>query len=174
MVSLKRRSLWLSEKYRAITEMESRTKPLDLAKRDGISRNTISTWLLPGKIKSAFQSDEVSTKRENVTVGQNKNLEKALLDWFKRMRMNNLPVSGTILKEKAISYAQELKAGEFHASNGWFEKWKARFYVSFKTITEEEKVVTAEMTSSWWKTHLSTVLSQFELKDIYNATICNM
>ena len=138
-MSLKRRSLWLSEKYRAITEMESRTKPLDLAKRDGVSRNTISTWLLPGKIKSAFQSDEVSTKRENVTVGQNENLEKALLDWFKRMRMNNLPVSGTILKEKAISYAQELKAGEFHASNGWFEKWKASSMFLLKLLLKRKR-----------------------------------
>ena len=36
------------------------------------------------------------------------------------MRMNNLLTSGTILKEKAISYPQELQVEEFHASNGLF------------------------------------------------------
>ena len=40
-----------------------------------------------------------------------------LFDWFKRMRMKNVTISGTILKEKVISYAQELKVEEFHASN---------------------------------------------------------
>ena len=45
--------------------------------------------------------------------------------------MNNLPISGTVLKEKAISYAQELQVEEFHAINGLFEWWKMDnfFYV---------------------------------------------
>ena len=53
-------------------------------------------------MKVAFQYDDVSTERKNVRVGQSENLEKALFDCFKRMRMNNLPISGTIFKEKAI------------------------------------------------------------------------
>ena len=57
-------------------------------------------------------------------VGQNENLEKELFDWFKRVQMKNLPISGTVLKEKTISHAQEIQAEEFHASNRWFEKWK--------------------------------------------------
>ena len=38
--------------------------------------------------------------------------------------MNNLPISGTVLKEKTISHAQEIQAEEFHASSRWFERWK--------------------------------------------------
>ena len=57
------------------------------------------------------------------------------------MWMNKLPISGTVLKEKAISYAQELKAEEFHASSGWFERWKVRFNVSFKANAGEKKAV---------------------------------
>ena len=68
----------------------------------------------------AFQSGEVSTKKKNMRVGRNDNLEE-LFDWFIRMRMNNLPISGTVLKEKAMSYAQELQVEEFHASNRLFE-----------------------------------------------------
>ena len=83
--------------------------------------------------------------------------------------MNNLPISETTLKEKAISLAQELQVEEFHASNGWFERWRGRFNVSFKVISEEEKAVTTEMASLWWETHLPTILSQFELKNICNT-----
>ena len=48
--------------------------------------------------------------------------------------MNNLPVSERFLKEKAISYAQELQVEKFHASKTWFGRLKARFNVSFKAI----------------------------------------
>ena len=42
------------------------------------------------------------------------------------MRTNNLPVNGTVDKEKAIRYAKELQIEGFKASNGWFERWKSR------------------------------------------------
>ena len=48
MTSLKRKRLSLSKKYEAITEVESGTKPLKVAEKYGVLRNTISTWLLPG------------------------------------------------------------------------------------------------------------------------------
>ena len=38
------------------------------------------------------------------------------------MRTNNLSVNGTVVKEKAISYAKELQIEGFKASNGWFER----------------------------------------------------
>ena len=85
------------------------------------------------------------------------------------MRANNLPVNGTVVKEKAIGYAKELQIEGFKASNGWFERWKTRFNVSFKAIVGEEKSVTPEMTSSWLETYLPTILSRYDLKDIYNA-----
>ena len=85
------------------------------------------------------------------------------------MRANNLPVNGTVVKEKAIGYAKELQTEGFMASNGWFERWKTRFNVSFKAIAGEEKSVTPEMTSSWLETYLPTILSRYDLKDIYNA-----
>ena len=53
--------------------------------------------------------------------------------------MNNLTISGTVIKDKAISYAQELQAEKFNASNGWSERWKARFNVSVKDIVGEKK-----------------------------------
>ena len=46
---------------------------------------------------------------------------KRYLDYFKIMRMNNLLILGTIFKEKASSYAQELQVEEFHAPNGYYE-----------------------------------------------------
>ena len=166
----KRKRVSLGEKCKAITDLESVLKPSKVAEKYDVPRNTISTWLKKKEeIKSAFKSGEVSSKRKNTRIGQNDNLEKALFSWFKKMRTNNLPVNGTVGKEKAISYAKELQIEGFKASNGWFERWKSRFNVSFKAIAGEEKSVTPEMTSSWWETYLPTILSRCDLKDIYNA-----
>ena len=54
--------------------MESGTKPSKVAKKHGFPRNTLSTWLLPGKKENnivAFQFGEVSTKKKNMRIGQN-------------------------------------------------------------------------------------------------------
>ena len=69
---------------------------------------------------------------------------------------------------------QELQGEEFHASNGWFERCKARLNVSFEAIAGKEKAVTPEMISSRRETHLPTILSRFELREIYNAIIFNI
>ena len=60
--------------------------------------------MLPGNkenMKSDFKFGEVNTQRKTVRVGENENLEKALFDWFKRIRIRNLLISGTILKEES-------------------------------------------------------------------------
>ena len=170
MSTVKRKRVSLGEKYKAITELESGIKPSKVAEKYDVPRNTVSTWLKKKEeIKNAFKSGEVSSKRKNMRIGQNDDLEKALFSWLKKMRANNLPVNGTVVKEKAIGYAKELQIEGFKASNGWFERWKTRFNVSFKTIAGEEKSVTPEMTSSWLETYLPTILSRYDLKDIYNA-----
>ena len=70
------------------------------------------------------------------------------------MRMNKVPISWAIVKEKALSHLQELQAEKFHVLIKWFERQKAIFKVSFKAIAGEEKAVIPEMTSSWLETHL--------------------
>ena len=47
MANLKRKRLSLSEKCKAITEVESGTKPSNIAKKFDVPRTTILTWLLP-------------------------------------------------------------------------------------------------------------------------------
>ena len=109
MSTVKRKRVSLGEKYKAITELESSIKPSKVAEKYDVPKNTVSTWLKKKEeIKNAFKSGEVSSKRKNVRIGQNDDLEKALFSWLKKMPANNLPVNGTVVKEKAIGYAKEL------------------------------------------------------------------
>ena len=48
MTSLKRKRLSLLKNIKGIIELESITKPWKVAKKYGVPRNTLTTWLLPG------------------------------------------------------------------------------------------------------------------------------
>ena len=65
----------------------------------------------------------------------------------------------------------ELQVEEFHSSNGWFERWNARFNVSFKAIAGEEKAVTPEITNLWWETRHDVKTSDFYF---YQITVVHL
>ena len=96
-------------------------------------------------------------------------MDEALYKWFTKVREERVPISGRILKEKASKYARELGIETFKASNGWFDRWKGRHGIVFKTVSGEAKSCTADMTASWEETTLPTILTNYQLHDIFNA-----
>ena len=110
-----------------------------------------------------------SSKMQKLKPCGNENLERALYTWFVQMRRQGVPVSGPVLREKALSYAKEMDIKDFIASNGWFDRWKSRYGVALKAIAVEAQLCTLEMTASWKESTLPTLLSNYALRDIFNA-----
>ena len=73
-----------------------------------------------------------------------------------------------MIQEKAVIFAIELNTVNFQASDGWLRRWKER-NISFKTVSGKLKSITPEMVNAWSETSLPTLLSNYDLKDIYNA-----
>jgi len=69
--------------------------------------------------QAVFLTKELKQIRTNKSI--------AVLQWFKGMRSENIPVNGVLIKEKALYFAKELNAEKFQASEGWLEKWKSRY-----------------------------------------------
>ena len=84
-------------------------------------------------------------------------------------RSNSMPVSGLVVQKKATDFVKVLVKADFKASNGWVDRWKARNNATFKIVSGEVKSCTLEMNSHWKQTHLSTILSRYNLQDIFNA-----
>ena len=86
------------------------------------------------------------------------------------MLMNNLPING---KKKQSAIWKSPKLGNFMLQMDGLKDGRldSRFFQSY---CWRKKTVTPEMTSSLWVTHLPTILSRFELKDIYSAIIYNV
>ena len=73
------------------------------------------------------------------------------------------------MREKALDFAKQLGIETFEASDGWLYAWKARFSISFREVSGESNSVIQEMAGCWEETWLPTILSKFQLTDIYNA-----
>ena len=74
-----------------------------------------------------------------------------------------------MIQEEAVIFAKELNTENFQASDGWVRRWKERNNMSFKTDSRESKSVKLEMINSWLERSLPTLLSNYGLKDVYNA-----
>ena len=86
---------------------------------------------------------------------------------FKNARSNNNPVNGNVIKEKTLSLAKSFE--DFRASDGWADKWKQRHNVTLQGVSGEENAATSEITASWNNNYLPTILTKYELKNIYKA-----
>ena len=56
-------------------------------------------------------------------------------------RSESIPISGTLLKAKARMIASQLHIENFTASNGWLERFKKRYNISFgeRSLQEDEE-----------------------------------
>lgn len=86
----------------------------------------------------AFEANSSSnTKRSRGA--RNEEIDNRLLDWFRKARSKNMPITGPMLQEKAMQIAQglDISQDEFKASNGWLDRFKSRNGIKAKFISGE-------------------------------------
>ncbi|XP_047138885.1 tigger transposable element-derived protein 4-like [Hydra vulgaris] len=142
-----------------------------VAKKYGVPKNTLSTWIKnKTKLLTSLEKNGSKSKRKKLRSGNFKNVDKAIYTWFVAKRSQQVPIDGTILKEKAIKFAETLGELDFKASDCWFHSWKERNGISFKIISGESAAVTNNKTASWNETTLPTLLLHCnKLENIFNA-----
>lgn len=95
-------------------------------------------------------------------------VNSTVLEWFMDARSRNLPVSGTIIQEKAREIANHFGKVDFKASNGWLESFRTRHNIRFNQICGEAKDVDMESVTEW-TSHITDLIKGFTLKDIANC-----
>lgn len=119
--------LSIEEKYKLIKEVDGGLKKKEAAAKYGIPASTVSTiFKNKESIITSFESGvRLSCKR--MKTPKFHNIDKAVLDWFTTARNQNMPISGGILKEKAMEFSKRFGDDNFMASTGWLDKWKQRY-----------------------------------------------
>jgi hypothetical protein len=111
-------------KYNALKELEKGTAPKDVAAMFKVPSSTLSTWKKnKEKIFKQFNNGQISKRVKPEKFEQ---VNKAVHKWLLMLRSENIPISGPMLKEKALEFAKELGVESFQASEGWLTKWKNR------------------------------------------------
>lgn len=95
-------------------------------------------------------------------------INKAVIEWFSRIRSQNVPVSGPMIQAKALEFAAELGDSEFKASNGWLEKFRKRHDIKFRSICGESSSVDMETVTNW-EEKLPSLISGYSPENIFNA-----
>ena len=161
----------VSEKYKAIKDLERGMTKMDVQQKYAVNRNTLNSWLKSKeKIVTSIEAGSFKgAANKRIKASEFPDLEEALIQWLRDARAKNIPVHGPLVKEKANQLAEKLGHTSFGCSEGWLQRFKMRHSLVFRTIRGEAKSVTAESVSPWFETRLPDLLRTYYPKDIYNA-----
>ena len=83
-------------------------------------------------------------------------------------RTEYLPVSGNLIKEKALKLAELMHIPDFIASDGWLDNFRKRHGITFKTVQGEAEAVNLQSLLDWKQQVLQPLLRQFSADDVFN------
>lgn len=166
----KRNVLSLKRKIDLMKEIETKKlKQADGASQYNISRATVSCIVKNSeKLKEKFYGGEFSPQKKRERLPLEPKVDSALLSWFKRVRANNMSVTGPVLKLKAEQFAKEIGLSDWTCSEGWVRRFTARHGITFRKISGERSSVDECATESCVSDVLLPVLSEYDENDIFN------
>lgn len=157
--------LTILEEKKIIDIAESGGTKKDIAKQFGILPSTLSNIL---KNKDRTLGLNVSDGKKRFRKCKFPQLEECLVKWFAQCREKNIPMSGAMLKEKALSFALSLGIVGFSASEGWLANFKKRHDIVYKKLCGESASVDESVCSNW-KIDLKGLLDNYEPRNIFNT-----
>lgn len=138
-----------------------------LASEFGIGRTQVGTILKRKKeLLEAYEKNEPDKKRR-FTASHYDDIDALTWEWFVRVRGQNLPCSGPMIQEQALSFAGELGITDFKASNGWLASFKSRHNIVGIKLCGESASVSLE-TVDEWKGRLPSLLEDYKAENVFN------
>jgi hypothetical protein len=162
----------LHDRLKIIEEIEKNPgeKRVDIVKRLGLPASTLNTIFAKKKeIRKQIQKcGNACKKRKTGKESTFAELETVIFTWYQQARASNIPIDGTILREKAKIIAAQLNMYYFSVSSGWLSRFKVRHCLVFKKLAGENADVSVKSTDAWLKS-LPYLLEDYEPCDVYNA-----
>ncbi|XP_021378894.1 uncharacterized protein LOC110466609 isoform X2 [Mizuhopecten yessoensis] len=136
-----RMELPLEKKIELIREYKKSPKPRQkaFAMKYGLGRSTVSDILKKSDFyMKQYEENADLNKRRFHNSCKFEQLNRFMWSWYLEARARGIPVSGTLIQERSLKYAHELRMPDFKASNGWLQSWKSRYSIkSFKVSSND-------------------------------------
>ncbi|GBN68275.1 hypothetical protein AVEN_262340-1 [Araneus ventricosus] len=94
-------------------------------------------------------------------------INETLIEWLKSARAKNIPISGALMKQKAMEIEDALGTKDFYASNGWLDMFRVRNNVVFRALCGEAADVDEKLCEDWTM-RLQFLSAGYADKDISN------
>lgn len=95
-------------------------------------------------------------------------INELTFNWLTQALSKNLPISGSLVQEKAKEIAIENGDDEFKASNGWLESFKNRHQLTFSVMCGESKATEQEPVNDFVE-KLPEIIAGYKPEDIANC-----
>jgi hypothetical protein len=162
----------LHNRLKIIHEVEKNPgeKRVDIAERLGLRASALNTiFAKKNEICEQIQKcGNACKKRKTGKESIFAELETVLFTWYQQARASNIPIDGTILREKAKIIAAKLNIDFFSASSGWLSRFKDRHGLVFKKLAGESVEISVKSTDAWLES-LPSLLEGHEPCDVYNT-----
>lgn len=165
----------MSRKLEAIKRINNGESLKKIALEFGVGETTVGDWRRNKAQIEAFCSKMDSSKalegRSTLKKAKTEKLDEAVYLWFKQQRAQGIPISGNILKEKALLLSQKLNENEsFSASQGWLDKFKKRHGIRQLAIAGEKLSANIESAKDFVERFEEMIEKEnLTLDQIYNA-----
>ncbi|XP_075469458.1 tigger transposable element-derived protein 4 [Ascaphus truei] len=162
-----KKTLSIEQKIHIINAVESGKKKSDIAAKYDIQMNTLSNIMKnKDKVLEAHESFKFDPKRKRLRTAFYKDLEEALIKWYRLSRGLKRHVSGPLLRLKANEFAQKLGHEDFTCSNGWIDRFKARYGLVFRL---QSPVASTDPAADWYLNVLPNYLNDFPASNVFNT-----
>lgn len=167
--------LTLYEKSKILEDYQQGMSITNLSKKYGIAKSTVCLMNKKKDKIMTFVNQSVRPsriKKRTLKMAEYPKMENALNKWFLRQRELHFPVTGEMLKQKALQLHQNLKKPNetFSASDGWLQKFKVRYGIRFLKMSGEKLSSASENVSPFKVEFLQLIKTQkLTLHQIYNA-----
>ena len=109
----------LNEKCKALKDFEKGLSNKDASKKCGVPPNTILIWIKNKENYFKALEDNCSSKKQKLSESEKPN--NIAFRWFLSKWSQNIPINGSLIKEKAKTHAKELGYNNFHGSAEWLD-----------------------------------------------------
>jgi hypothetical protein len=170
MSSGKRKRLTLAQKIEVIKFVEAENVGVRaVAEKFDIGKTQVSD-ILKNKVylSQTFVEKGSENSKRKFPKSDGEIIDIVIFQWYLHARVNNLPISGPLLKEKALELASEVGLNDFKASNGWLQKFKERHQISYKSTHRVSDSVKQCIVTEWFD-KVKELINGYNKCDIYNC-----
>ncbi|CRL04460.1 CLUMA_CG017543, isoform A [Clunio marinus] len=177
-INEKRRTISIKDKLKVIEKAKCGESRANLMKEFNIGSSTLSAIIKYQKsIELKARENPLCLESKRMKPAKFQRVDEALMVWVRQMRTGKFRLTGRIIKQKALEFAESMGIVDFKASEGWLCNFQRRNgiirprqgnAISSKLNIDDSNTIHERLTNNWIQLELVPLLAEFPEENIFN------